>query len=334
VVDVSGSMGEPGKLDLVRDALHTLVEQLRPTDSVALVAYDDTARTLRPMTSVRDRRALLGAVDELRVGGSTNLEAGLTEGYEVARAGFRPGASNRVVLLSDGLANVGNTSAEPILARVRDYAAKQISLLGVGVGSDYGDALMERLADRGDGFVVYVSQLDQARRIFVERLPASLAVRALDAKVQVTFDPATVRTYRLIGYDNRGLASPDFRDDRVDGGEVGPGQTVTALYAVELRQGASGRVAQAEVHWLDPGTRESSETSATVTTVDLRSDFGESAPRLRVSYAAAFFAEYLRRSPFGTGIRLDELAGIAQRAGEDTEVTDLVSTIRKANELH
>src|SRR4029453_15557649 len=141
----------------------------------------------------------------------------------------------------------------------------------------------------------------------VARPPALLAVRGLDAKVQVTFDPAAVRTYRLVGYDNRALASPDFRDDKVDGGEVGPGQTVTALYAVELRQGASGRVAQAQVHWLDPGTRESSETSATATVADLRSDFGKSAPRLRVSYVAAFFAEYLRRSQYGTRIQLSEL---------------------------
>jgi Ca-activated chloride channel family protein len=333
VVDVSGSMGEPGKLDLVKDALRTLVGQLRPTDSVALVAYDDTARTLRDMTPVRDRDALLGAVDELRVGGSTNLEAGLTRGYGVARAGFRPGASNRVVLLSDGLANVGNTSAEPILTQVREAAARQISLLGVGVGSDYGDALMEQLADRGDGFVVYVSQPEQARRIFVDRLPASLAVRALDAKVQVTFDPAAVRTYRLIGYDNRALNRSDFRDDRVDGGEVGPGQTVTALYAVQLKQGASGRVADARIRWLDPVTRESSEAAATVSTADLGSDFGQSAPRLRVSYAAAYFAEYLRRSPYGAELRLTDLAAVAERAGEDADVTDLASTIRRADSL-
>src|SRR5206468_9351136 len=113
--------------------------------------------------------------------------------------------------------------------------------------------LMEQLADRGDGFVVYVSDVEQAKRIFVDRLPATLAVRALDAKVQVEFDPATVLSYRLIGYDNRALRSSDFRNDRVDGGEVGPGHSVTALYLIRLRDGErDARVAQTHVRWQDP----------------------------------------------------------------------------------
>jgi Ca-activated chloride channel homolog len=344
VVDVSGSMGQPGKLDLVKSALHTLVDQLRPTDSVALVAYDDTARTLRGMTSVRDRRALLDAIDGLRVGGSTNLEAGLVRGYDVARAGFREGASNRVVLLSDGLANVGDTDATPILDRVREAAAKQISLLGVGVGSDYGDALMEQLADRGDGFVVYVSDVAQARRVFVDRLPATMAVRALDAKVQVTFDPAVVSTYRLIGYDDRALRPSDFRDDRVDGGEVGPGHTVTALYTVRLRHGADGRIAEARVRWLDPVSREPAETATTVTVEDLDRPLEAGSPQLRVDYAAAYFAEVLRGSRYGDEVRLADLASIAEGAAAkaenaptgaepaagDADVTDLAALIRRA----
>jgi Ca-activated chloride channel homolog len=347
VVDVSGSMGEPGKLDLVKSALHTLVEQLRPTDSVALVAYDDNARTLREMTPVRDRRALLEAIDGLRVGGSTNLEAGLVRGYDVARAGFRSGASNRVVLLSDGLANVGDTDATPILDRVREAAAKQISLLGVGVGSDYGDALMEQLADRGDGFVVYVSDVEQARRIFVDRLPATLAVRALDAKVQVTFDPAVVSAYRLIGYDDRALRSSDFRNDRVDGGEVGPGHTVTALYAVRLRDRAAGRVAEARVRWLDPVSREPTETATTVTVENLGRTLEAASPQLRVDYAAAYFAEVLRGSRYGDEVRLADLATIADHAATKTEngptgaepaagdadVADLASLIRRAERI-
>jgi Ca-activated chloride channel family protein len=333
VVDVSGSMGEPGKLDLVKDALKTLIEQLRPSDAVAVVAYDDTARTLRKMTSVRERGALLDAVDGLRVGGSTNLEAGLVRGYEVARDGFRAGASNRVVLLSDGLANVGDTDAPPILARVREAAAKQISLLGVGVGSDYGDALMEQLADQGDGFVVYVSEPEQARRVFVDRLPATLAVRAMDAKVQVTFEPAAVSSYRLIGYDDRTLNTSAFRDDRVDGGEVGPGHSVTALYAVRLHENAAGRVARARVRWLDPKSREAHETAASVDVRDLSGQLEAASPRLRVCYAAAYFAEALRGSRYGTEVRLTDLAGIAERAARDPEVSDLVSLIRRAEEL-
>jgi Ca-activated chloride channel family protein len=340
VVDVSGSMGEPGKLDLVRDALDTLIDQLRPTDAVAIVAYDDRAKVLRPMTDVRNRSALHSAIDRLSPGGSTNLEAGLVTGYQVAREGFREGATNRVILLSDGLANVGDTSAGPILSRVREAAAKQISLLGVGVGSDYGDALMEQLADNGDGFVVYVSELAQAKRVFVEQLPATLALRALDAKVQVTFDPGAVESYRLIGYDNRALPSSSFRNDHVDGGEVGPGHAVTALYAVRLRSGgysqSRARVAETRVRWQDPVTKEPAEQGATMTVADLDGGFETANPRLRQTYVCAYFAEVLRGSRYGSETSLPELTRIADgvaSATEDRDVTELSALLRKASRV-
>jgi Ca-activated chloride channel family protein len=336
VVDVSGSMGEPGKLDLVQDALRTLVDQLRPTDRVAIVSYSDEAQVVRSMTAASDRGALREAVDRLRIAGSTNLEAGLVLGYRVARDGFRAGATNRVILLSDGLPNVGNTGTEPILKQIREAAAKQIALLGVGVGSDYGDAFMEQLADKGDGFVVYVSDPNQARRVFVEQLPATLAVRALDAKVQVEFSPDTVASYRLIGYDNRALSASAFRNDAVDGGEVGPGHSVTALYAVRLRGEAAGPVATVRVRWLNPGDRESAERSATVTGPALGSGFDGASPRLRTSYAAAYLAEALRESRYGREVRLENLAAIADAAGNaarDPDVRELADLIRRADRL-
>ncbi len=332
VVDVSGSMAEPGRLDLVKDALHYLIDQLRPSDSVAIVAYDDRAYVLREMTPASDRGALHGAIDELYPGSSTNLEAGLVTGYRVARDGFVEGASNRVILLSDGLANTGNTAPEPILAQIREEAGKQIALLGVGVGSEYGDALMEQLADEGDGFVTYVSEREQAYRIFVERLPATLAVRALDAKVQVSFDPSAVSRYRLVGYDNRALDTEDFRNDRVDGGEVGPGHSVTAIYVVRLHDGAAGHVADARVRWLDPVTRVPSETVASVTVSDLDAVFASASPRLRIDYAAGFFAEVLRDSPYGRQVRLADLFAIAEAAArqtEDAQVAELADLIRR-----
>jgi len=269
----------------------------------------------------------------MRSGGSTNLERGLTLGYEVAREGLRTGTTNRVILLSDGLPNVGNTGVEPILRQVREAAGKQIALLGVGVGSDYGDAFMERLADQGDGFVVYVSTPEQAREVFVKRLPATLAVRALDAKVQVRFSPTTVSGYRLIGYENRALAASAFRDDSVDGGEVGPGHTVTALYVVRLRPEASGQVAEARVRWLDPTDRAPAEAATTVDVADLSGGFAGASPRLRGTYAAAFFAEALRGH---TDIAYDDLAGIADEAArrtEDAHVAELAELIRRAERL-
>jgi Ca-activated chloride channel family protein len=331
VIDVSGSMAEPGRLDLVQDALHTLVDQLRATDEVAIVAYSDRARVVREMTRVSEKADLHRAIDDLRTESSTNLEAGLVLGYRVARDGFRSGATNRVILLSDGLANVGNTDADPILRQTREEAAKQIALLGVGVGSDYGDQLMERLADSGDGFVVYVSEREQARRIFVEQLPATLSVRALDAKVQVTFDPAAVEAYRLIGYENRAVADQDFRNNRVDGGEVGPGHSVTALYAVRVVRDArpSAEAAKVEVRWLDPRDRSADEAVASVTIAELGTDLAETARGLQVCYAAAYFAEVLRDSQFGREVRLEDLAVIAERSGE----RELATLIRRSADL-
>jgi Ca-activated chloride channel family protein len=333
VVDVSGSMAEPGRLDLVQDALHYLVDQLRPTDSVAIVVYNERARVLRELTPVSHRAALHGAIDDLAADGSTNLEAGLVLGYRVARNGFVDGAANRVILLSDGLANVGHTDAAPILEQIREEARKEIALLGVGVGSAYGDALMERLADEGDGFVAYVSEPAQARQLFVERLPATLTVRALDAKVQVTFNPSTVDKYRLVGYDNRVLSTEDFRDDRVDGGEVGPGHSVTALYLVRLHEGTTaGPVAEVRVRWLDPTTRAPSEQASAITVSELDIDFEAASPRLRVAYTAGFFAEVLRESPYGEDVRLADLAVIAEDAAaqtEDEQVAELADLIRR-----
>lgn len=338
VIDVSGSMAEPGRLDLVQDALHTLVDQLRRSDSVAIVTFSREARVVREMTRVADAEDLHEAIDSLRPDNSTNLEAGLVLGYRVARDGFRPGRTNRVIVLSDGLANTGSTEATAILRQVREEADKEIALLGVGVGSEYGDELMERLADRGDGFVVYVSQRERAREVFVRRLPATLAVRALDAKVQVTFDPATVQSYRLIGYDNRIVDDDDFRNDRVDGGEVGPGHSVTALYAVRLVDEAprSARVARVQVRWLDPLSRDAAETYESVGVADLGGAFDEASPRLWTCYAAGYFGEVLRGGPGAREVRLVDLAEIAERAAEatrDREVHDLAETIARAREL-
>ncbi|MFW6693606.1 YfbK domain-containing protein [Streptomyces sp. MAR4 CNX-425] len=366
VVDVSGSMAEPGRLSLVREALHTAVDELRDDDALALVAFSDEARTVLPMTAVggaEDR--IHDAVEELQPTDSTNVEAGMTRGYDVAVDGHRKGATNRVVLLSDALANTGATDAGTILDRIaaarEDYG---ITLFGVGVGSEYGDALMERLTNQGDGHTTYVSATDEAREVFVEDLPRNVDLRARDAKAQVVFDPDTVSAYRLIGYDNRRVADEDFRNDAVDGGEVGPGHTVTALYAVRLAEGASGSVATATVRWLDPDTRAPHEESSTVDTAALTGDlWGAAPPRLQVTALAAYFADALRGgsgagttpepyvegggkegggSPGGAAAPLPgaptvgELAGYAEDLAaetEDPEVGDLAETVRQAVEL-
>jgi Ca-activated chloride channel homolog len=288
------------------------------------------------MTPAANRVALHHAIDRLRADGNTNLQAGLLAGYQVARAGFRPTATNRVIVASDGLANTGSTSSARIAAQFSAEAGKQITLLGVGVGRDYGDKLMEALVDHADGFVVYVSDPAQARQVFVSRLPGTVPLRALDAKAQVTFEPSTVAGYRLIGYDDRALPDPAFTNDHVDGGEVAAGYTVTALYAVRLLPGATGRVAEARVRWLDPVTRLPAEAADSIDASDLATPLAQASPRLQTCYAAAFFAEVLRGSPYGRQIRLGDLAVIAANAAiasEDPAVSDLSATIRRAAAL-
>lgn len=339
VVDVSGSMREPGRLDLVQDALHTLIDQLRSSDSVAIVAYSRTAHVIRSMTPVWEKADLHRAVDELAPDSNTNLESGLVAGYEAARAGFRQGAANRVILLSDGLANAGSTDHEAILSRVRENAGKDIPLLCVGVGGEYGDKLMEQLADHGDGFAAYVSQRAQARRLFVDRLPGTLAVAARDAKAQVAFNPSTVADYQLLGYEDRALADRDFRNNAADGGEVGPGHSVTALYLVTLRPDSYGTVATATARWLSPRTGEAAESSAVVDVADLGSAFTAASPRLRLDYVAGVFAAKLR-SGWSAGAAeagsLDWLASEAEQLAvetEDSDATTLAGMIRRAGAL-
>ncbi|RFU85585.1 DUF3520 domain-containing protein [Streptomyces triticagri] len=308
VIDVSGSMAEPGRLDLVKKSLGIMTDQLRPDDSVSLVTFSTEAETVLPMTRLGDHRGRVrDAVDSLSPQDSTNLDAGIQEGYEVAVEGRKKGATNRVVLLSDALANTGDTGADAILEKISTARREHgITLFGVGVGSDYGDALMERLTNKGDGHTSYVSDIDEARKVFCDELPAHIDLKARDAKAQVAFDRRTVEKFRLIGYDNRQVADEDFRDDRVDGGEVGPGHTVTALYAVRLKAGAvasGGKVATATVRWLDPKTREASEESSGIEAGALRESVWEGADRnFQVAVVAAYFADALRaRGPVEDG---------------------------------
>ncbi|MEU1280292.1 von Willebrand factor type A domain-containing protein [Streptomyces sp. NPDC005805] len=337
VVDVSGSMGEPGRLDLVQKSLGTLTDQLRDDDSIAVVTFSGEAETVLPMTRLKGNRDRVhGIVEDLAPGSSTNVEDGVTTGYDTAVEGHRKGATNRVVLLSDALANTGSTEADTILERIEDARREHgITLFGVGVGSDYGDALMERLADKGDGHTTYVSTPEDARKVFVDQLPAHIELKARDAKAQVAFDPATVRQFKLIGYENRAVADEDFRNDRVDGGEVGPGHTVTALYAVRLREGARGHVATATVRWLDPKTRAPHEESGSVETGEVDGKlWGGASERFQVTAVAAYFAESLRGGTLPGAPALETLERRARSlaaATEDEAVADLADAIGQAS---
>ncbi|MFK4106503.1 von Willebrand factor type A domain-containing protein [Streptomyces sp. NPDC019531] len=343
VIDISGSMSEPGRLDLAQHSLDTMTERLRDDDSVAIVTFSDQAEKVLPMTRLGGNRGeIRHAIDNLAPTYSTNLAAGVETGYATAVEGLREGATNRVVLVSDALANDGDTDPDSILDRI-DGARREhgITLFGVGVGSDYGDALMERLADKGDGHTVYVSGEDDAEQVFCEQLPQNIDLTARDAKAQVAFDPETVDRFRLVGYDNRRVADDDFRDDRVDGGEVGPGHTVTALYAVRTKPGAEGHLATATVRWQDPDTRTPHEESGRLETDSLDNSLWSTSPRFQVTAVAAYFADALRSGDD----RWDSLPGacgfteLAERSEElakkteDNDVRQLAETIDQAKHL-
>lgn len=343
VIDVSGSMSETGRLDLAKKSLDEMTDRLRDDDSVALVTFSDEAETVLPMTRLDGHRGQVhDAIDELETQSSTNLGAGVETGYATATEGLRKGATNRVVLISDGLANTGDTNADSILDRIADERRDHgITLFGVGVGSDYGDALMEKLADKGDGHTAYVSDDADARKVFVDQLPQNIDLTARDAKAQVAFDPETVAQFRLIGYEDRKVADDDFRDDNVDGGEIGPGHTVTALYAVRTRPGADGHLATASVRWLDPNTRAPHEESGQLETDALHDSLSGAPNTFQVTAEAAYFADALR-SPEDSAGTLPGNPGLGQLAArahtlakktEDKDVRQLAEAIDEARRI-
>ena len=239
VVDVSGSMDRENRLGLVKRALTLLLEQLRPSDKVGIVVYGSNARVVLPHTGIANREHILTSIRALVPEGATNAEAGLRMGYKLALQNSKPDCINRVILCSDGVANVGQTGSDAILKEIRTYVKEGVTLTTVGFGmGNYNDVLMEQLANKGNGNYTYVDTLDEARRVFVEDLTSTLQVIAKDAKIQVEFNPETVSRFRLLGYENRRLAHEDFRNDTVDAGEVGAGHSVTALYEIKLHEDA------------------------------------------------------------------------------------------------
>ncbi len=337
VIDNSGSMAEPGKMEVVKESLGELVDALNPDDQVAIVVYSDNSREVLPATKVEDRDTILNAIASLTTEGSTNAQAGLILGYETARKSFVDGATNRVILASDGLANIGDTSPEAILEDVAESAGDGIQLLTLGFGyGAYNDPLMEQLADKGDGFYAFVDGPREAQRLFRENLTSTLETVALDAKVQVTFDPATVTSYRLVGYDNRAIADDQFLDDSVDAGEVGSGHSVTALYELELVEGASADAALGTValRWKEPGSQAAVQLDKDMLRSDVAGSYEDADARFRLAVTAARFAEALRapeRAELEDVARQAEAVAASldgdtpERAGGVRELADLVN---------
>jgi len=330
VIDTSGSMKRENRLGMVQRALRMLVEELRPTDKVGIVAYGSRAYVALDPVRADQKRKILRAIDRLRAGGSTYAEEGLYEGYQMAYRAFEEEKINRVILCSDGVANVGRTGADGILETIADYAARGITLSTVGFGmGNYNDVLMENLADQGDGNYAYVDTLDEAERIFVDNLEGTLQVIARDAKIQVDFNPEVVSRYRLLGYENRDVADEDFRNDDVDAGEVGAGHSVTALYEVKFHKGMAEGIERAltvRVRYQDPDTGYVHEVAREFWTDEFEGDWQHTSPAFLLTAAVAEYAEILRDSYWAREGSLEDVLWLARMAGDELEEDEVIGT--------
>ena len=340
VIDVSGSMDRENRLELVKKALTLLVDQLRPKDEIGIVIYGSTAQVLLPHTRNVNREHILAAINKLLPGGATNAEEGLRLGYQLALQNFGADYINRVILCSDGVANVGITGAEGILTQIENYVDHGIFLTTVGFGmGNFNDTLMEQLANKGNGSYHYVDTLDEAERVFVENLTGTLQVIAKDAKVQVEFNPETVSRFRLLGYENRRLNQEDFRDDDVDAGEIGSGHSVTALYEIKLySEGVVGKLATVFIRHEDPDTANVTEVSREIFANELKGSFEEASTSFQLAASVAEFAEILRGSYWALNGSLDAvektLEGIFPFPHQRTPQQDeLIALVREAIRL-
>lgn len=271
LVDVSGSMSSYDKLPLVKQSLRMLVDQLRPMDRVSIVVYAGAAGLVLPPTPGNERERILEALERLEAGGSTAGGEGIVLAYETAREAFIPGGNNRVILATDGDFNVGVSSQGGLVQLIERKRESGIFLTVLGFGTgNLADARMEQLANHGNGNYAYVDQVAEARKVLVREMGGTLLTIAKDVKVQVEFNPAHVRAYRLIGYENRVMAAEAFDDDRRDGGELGAGHSVTALYEI-VPVGVATPVAEAgPLRYQEVRPREDAASSSELLTVKLR----------------------------------------------------------------
>lgn len=231
LLDVSGSMSNPNKLPLLKKAMHLLVNEMRTVDRVAIVVYAGAAGLVLPSTSFDEKAKILAAIDQLNAGGSTAGGAGIELAYKEAQKHFIKNGNNRVILATDGDFNVGPSSEAALVDMIEEKRESGVFLTVLGFGSgNYKDSKMEQLADKGNGNYAYIDNILEAKKVLVNEIGATLFTIAKDVKLQLEFNPAKIKSYRLIGYENRILRAEDFNDDTKDAGELGAGHSVTALY--------------------------------------------------------------------------------------------------------
>jgi len=315
LIDTSGSMSSEDRLPLAQKSLGLLIDQLRPQDRVAMVAYAGSAGAVLAPTDGRQKLKMRCALNALHSGGSTAGGQGLSLAYALAKENFDPKAVNRVILVTDGDFNVG--VADP--SKLKDFVAEKrrdgvyLSVYGYGRGN-YNDTMMQALAQNGNGTAAYVDSLQEARKLFRTDFTKSLFPIADDVKIQVEFNPAQVSEYRLIGYETRMLNRDDFNNDRVDAGEVGAGASVTALYEITpagakpsadpLRYGGrapppspAGELAYLKIRYKLPGQPSSRLIERPIGRADLKPSLQAAPEPTRWAVAVAGFGQKLKQDP-------------------------------------
>ncbi|HRH10713.1 MAG TPA: von Willebrand factor type A domain-containing protein [Bacteroidia bacterium] len=340
LLDVSGSMWSANKLPLVKSGLRLLVEQMRPQDHVALVVYAGAAGLVLPSTSGKEKDKIMAAIEQLEAGGSTAGGAGIKLAYQVAKDNFITSGNNRVILATDGDFNVGASSDGELIRLIEEKREGGVFLTVLGFGTgNYKDSKMEQLADKGNGNYAYIDNILEAKKVLVQEMGGTLLTIAKDVKIQIEFNPAKVKGYRLVGYENRVLANEDFNDDKKDAGELGAGHTVTAIYEI-IPAGSDEEMASVDplkyqkttvntsiatdeiltVKFRYKEPNENNSKLITMVVADKRKSLSSSSENLRFASAVAEFGMVLRDSKFKGNADFKSVLALAKNSkGKDVE---------------
>ena len=336
LVDTSGSMQPQDRLPLAKEAMKVAIKNLNENDTVAIVTYAGGTRDVLSPTAATDHKRIFNAIDSLESGGGTAMGSGMELAYKHAVKKASGNVVSRVIVLTDGDTNIGpNLNADSMLESVRKYVAEGVTMTTVGFGmGNYRDDLMEKLADKGNGNCFYVDSFREAKKVFETQLTGTLEVIAKDVKLQVEFNPAAVRRYRLLGYENRDVADNDFRNDKVDAGEIGAGHNVTAVYEVELTGDTKEALATVRVRAKAPNGTEASEQAFPFQRSLLRPSLEAASPDFRFALAVAATGDILRNNPAAEGWSLATAQKLAEGAASgDADRTEFVRLVGQARAL-
>lgn len=358
LIDVSGSMEDKNKLPLLKKSFGLLVNKLRPKDKIAIVVYAGAAGLVLPSTSGSEKEKIMNALEALQAGGSTAGGEGIVLAYKIAKENLIVNGHNRVILATDGDFNIGNTSDSEMTRLIEEKRKDDIfiSVLGFGMGN-YKDSKMESIADNGNGNYFYIDNIKEAKKVFVTDIDGTLNTIAKDVKIQVEFNPAKVKAYRLVGYENRMLKKEDFNDDKKDAGELGAGHTVTALYEIipadskedidgnvdglkyqktttSNNKSLSNEILTVKFRYKSP--KDTISKLITETLMDKQVSLSATSDNFRFSAAVASFAMLLRDSQYIGDMTYDQVIDLAKNSkGEDQEGyrAEFISLVKTASLL-